>query len=192
MSTDNSYVDSAWEAGTLNPYALLRRRTGMSYRDFAKQYNFSNQTIVLIEQGAYADLSDRQILALGRACHEKGIDAKAELLAAFGVPTLSEAYQNWQKAERFSLQFKLAKIKPKVGTPVVSPGFQFVKDVTGSLQGFAKLLKVQPATVARWSNGVQAGMPRKLREALEDAQYPYIELLSELHEKWWEKNHARS
>ena len=68
--------------------------------------------------------------------------------------------------------------------PPNSPAAQFVKDTTGSLQGFCKLLKLPSITMSRYIKGDTLSMPSELREALGDAGFPFIEELAEAHMMW--------
>lgn len=158
----------------------------MSQKGFAAKHGFGKMTMVYLESGMYTRVSDRQNKALAVECVEKGVDGKAVLVEEYGVASLNDAYLAWRVAERREhAPVVLAKVSPPfVGSVGVSPVAQFVKDTTGSLQGFCKLLKVPSITMSRYIKGDTLSMPSELREALVDAGFPFTESLAEAQMMW--------
>lgn len=169
-----------------NPYVRLRELCGMSQKAFAAKHGFGKMTMVYLESGMYTRVSDRQNQALGKECHEKGVDAKAVLVEDYGVASLNEAYLAWRVSERReNAPVVLAKVSPPfVGDSETSPAGKFVKDTTGSLQGFCKLLKVPSITMSRYIKGDTLSMPVEFREALWHAGFPFIDELEEAQLGW--------
>jgi hypothetical protein len=66
----------------------------------------------------------------------------------------------------------------------VSPMAVLVKDTAGSVQGFAKLIKVPSATLLRYVRGDQQFMPASIREALFDCGYDYVAELEDVQARW--------
>jgi DNA-binding XRE family transcriptional regulator len=169
-----------------NPYVRLRELCGASQKGFATKYGFGKMTMVYLESGMYTRVSDRQSIALGRECNEKGVDAHGVLAEEYNASSLNEAYLAWRSEDRrLRAPEVLAKASPPfTGDDENSPVAQFVKDTTGSLQGFCKLLKVPSITMTRYIRGETSRMPDALVEALEDVRYPHIRVLAEAHEDW--------
>lgn len=170
---------------TKNPYALLRERAGFTMKRFCEDYKFAKQTIIGIESGMYPELSERMLEAIGLACTRSGISEWQTLIDEYETPYLSKAYEQWRKLER--LQVKL----PSVGirfTDEFSPMHFFVKDTVGSVQGFAKKLKVPPAMILRYIRGEQRLMPLSLLGALSDVGYKDLNELQNKQAEWTDKN----
>jgi len=169
-----------------NPYVRLRELCGVSQKAFAAKHGFGKMTMVYLESGMYTRVSDRQNESLGRECYEKGVDAKAVLVEDYGVESLNEAYLGWRVQERREhAPIVLSKVSPPfVGSSTDSPAAKFVKDTTGSLQGFCKLLKLPSITMSRYIKGDTLSMPVELRDALSDAGFPFVEELAEAQLRW--------
>jgi len=169
-----------------NPYVRLRELCGMSQKAFAAKHGFGKMTMVYLESGMYTRVSDRQNVALGKECYEKGVDAKQVLRDEYDAVSLDEAYVAWRVFERReNAPVVLAKVSPPfLADSDVSPVGRFVRDTTGSLQGFCKLLKLPSITMSRYIKGDTLSMPKELREALTDASFPFIEELVEAQEGW--------
>ena len=169
-----------------NPYVRLRELCGLSQKKFADKHDFGKMTLVYLESGMYTRVSDRQSIALGKECAEKGIDAKHVLVEEFGADSLNEAYLAWRSADRkLRAPSVLAKAAPPfVGDDKSSPVAVFVRDTAGSLQGFCKLLKVPSITMTRYIRGETLGLPDALREALYDVKYPHIDALEKAQADW--------
>jgi DNA-binding XRE family transcriptional regulator len=179
-----------WYAmGMKNPYVRLRELCGTSQKAFAAKYGFGKMTMVYLESGMYTRVSDRQNVALGKECNEKGVDARQVLAEEYSASTLNEAFWKWRSQERREkAPVVLAKASHLFDYAMaISPVIQLVSDTTGSLQGFCKLLKVPSITVSRYAKGETATMPSELREALQEAGYPFITDLEVAQEKWREK-----
>jgi DNA-binding XRE family transcriptional regulator len=162
-----------------NPYVKLRELCGMSQKGFATKHGFGKMTMVYLESGMYTRVSDRQSIALGKECSEKGIDARNVLEELYGTDSLNEAYLAWRSSDRkFRAPTVLAKVAPPfLGDDKSSPVAVFVRDTAGSLQGFCKLLKVPSITMTRYIRGETVSMPEALREALWDVGYPHVDAL---------------
>lgn len=172
-----------------NPYVRLRELCGISQKAFAAKYGFGKMTMVYLESGMYTRVSDRQNISLGKECNEKGVDAKRILEEEYSSHTLNEAFWKWRSHER---RENAPVVLAKASTSFysfgdVSPVSQFVVDTTGSLQGFCKLLKIPSITLSRYAKGETATMPIELREALQEAGYPFILDLAEAQTQWRNK-----
>lgn len=171
-----------------NPYVRLRELCGLSQKKFADKHGFGKMTMVYLESGMYTKVSERQNLALGRECAEKGVDAHAVLSEEYGVDSLNEAYLAWRSSDRkLRAPSVLAKAAPPfVGDGETSPVGVFVRDTTGSLQGFCKLLKVPSITVTRYMRGETVSMPDALWDAFVDVKFPFAKELADAQFGWWE------
>lgn len=169
-----------------NPYVRLRELCGSSQKAFAYKHGFGKMTMVYLESGMYTRVSDRQNEALGKECYEKGVEAKRVLLEEYQAASLNEAYLAWRSYERREkAPVVLAKVSPPfVGDSEWSPVGQFVRDTTGSLQGFCKLLKLPSITMSRYIKGDTLSMPAELREALLEAGFPFVEELADAQLGW--------
>jgi DNA-binding XRE family transcriptional regulator len=171
-----------------NPYVRLRELCGTTQKGFATKYGFGKMTMVYLESGMYTRVSDRQSIALGRECNEKGVDAHEVLREEYGAASLNEAYLAWRSEDR---KLRAPEVLAKAGPPFtgseeISPVEQFVKDTTGSLQGFCKLLKVPSITMTRYIRGETIRVPDALLEALEDVKYPHTRALVYAQADWME------
>ena len=169
-----------------NPYVRLRELCGMSQKAFAAKHGFGKMTMVYLESGMYTSVSDRQNQALGKECYEKGVAAKEVLVEEFEASSLDEAYQKWRVGERRELAPSvLAKVSPPfVGDSEHSPVACFVRDTTGSLQGFCKVLKIPSITMSRYIRGETMTMPSEFRAALVDVGFPFVDELETAQAKW--------
>lgn len=169
-----------------NPYVRLRELCGLSQKKFADKHDFGKMTMVYLESGMYTRVSDRQSIALGKECAEKGVDAHAVLEGEYGQTSLNEAYLAWRSSDRrLRAPEVLAKVSPPfMGDGELSPLGVFVRDTAGSLQGFCKLLKVPSITMTRYMRGETVSFPDALREALWDVRYPHIDELEAAQNGW--------
>ena len=170
-----------------NPYVRLRELCGASQKGFATTYDFGKMTMVYLESGMYTRVSDRQSIALGRECFSKGVDAHDVLRSEYGAGSLNEAYLAWRSADRkLRAPTILEKASPPfTGDEQTSPVAQFVKDTTGSLQGFCKLMKIPSITVTRYIRGETSTVPDALWEAFKDVGYPHVEELANAQWDWY-------
>ena len=137
-----------------------------------------------VESGQYVDLSDDMILALGKECSEKNVNAKSTLIEEYGVPTLQEAYHVWQSNERIQ-SAHLFQVSTDMGTSYEdSPFERFMRETVGSTQKFCKTLKLHSATVLRYASGKTKMMPDSIFNALQQVQYPYLTELQRAQEAW--------
>lgn len=169
-----------------NPYVRLRELCGSSQKGFATKHGFGKMTMVYLESGMYTRVSDRQSIALGMECHEKGVNAHEVLRDEYGAGSLNEAYLAWRSEDRkVKAPSVLAKAAPPFeGSADVSPVAQFVKDTAGSLQGFCKLLKVPSITMTRYIRGETITVPDAFVSALEDVKYPHTGALIDAQTNW--------
>lgn len=169
-----------------NPYVRLRELCGASQKAFAAKHGFGKMTMVYLESGMYTSVSDRQNVALGKECYEKGVNAKEVLFEEYQVRSLNEAYYQWRVSERAEhAPTVLAKVSPPfVGDSELSPVACLVRDTTGSLQGFCKVLKLPSITMSRYMRGETIAMPGELRTALSDAKWPFVDELETAQAKW--------
>lgn len=168
----------------MNPFQRLRKECGLTIKAFCETYGFSKQSIIGIEAGMYPELSDRMIISMGHACHTHNVDAATTLLESYGVPRLQDAYLEWCQAERRYAGHILAMYRPDVGTATRSPMQLLVDDTVGSVQGFAKRLKVPQATLFRYASGKQVTMPKSIETALRQVKYPYLSELIGMQANW--------
>ena len=169
-----------------NPYVRLRELCGVSQKGFATKHGFGKMTMVYLESGMYTRVSDRQNIALGKECSEKGVDARFVLQDEYGASSLNEAFLAWRSEDRkLRAPSVLSKAAPPFeGFDDVSPVAQFVKDTTGSLQGFCKLLKVPSITMTRYIRGETVTVPDAFLEALEDVKFPHTAALIDAQASW--------
>ena len=169
-----------------NPYVRLRELCGISQKGFATKHSFGKMTMVYLESGMYTRVSDRQSIALGKECNEKGVNAHEVLREEYSAGSLNEAYLAWRSEDRkLRAPGVLAKAAPPfVGDAEVSPVAKFVADTAGSLQGFCKLLKVPSITMTRYIRGETLRVPDALIEALEDVKYPHTAALIDAQANW--------
>lgn len=169
-----------------NPYTRLRELCGISQKKFGDKYGFAKITLIYLGSGMYTKVSDRQNISLGKECLEKGVDAKGFLQDEYGTTSLNEAYLAWRSEDRrLKAPSVLAEAAPPFnGNGDLSPVAVFVKETTGSLQGFCKLLKIPSITMTRYMRGETMAMPDALRAALSDIKYPHIEALEAAQLKW--------
>lgn len=168
-----------------NPYVRLRELTGLGQREFERKYKLSHTTMTHVETGQFAELSERMILSLGRECHEKGVDAREILEFEYSSSTLQEAYHKWQREQRVE-NAHIFQVAPDQWTKELSPFHFFIKNTTGSAQGFSKALKVPAATVMRYASGATRTMPKVIEEALREVSYPHLAHLVGAQENWWQ------
>jgi hypothetical protein len=169
-----------------NPYIRLRELCGTSQKGFATKHGFGKMTMVYLESGMYTGVSERQSIALGKECYEKGVDAHEVLREEYGAGSLNEAYLAWRREDRrVRAPGVLAKAAPPFeGDTETSPVAKFVQDTAGSLQGFCKLLKVPSITMTRYIRGETVTVPQALLEALEDVKYPHTAALIDAQTDW--------
>ena len=169
-----------------NPYIRLRELCGTNQKGFATKHGFGKMTMVYLESGMYTRVSERQSIALGKECNEKGVNAHEVLREEYGAASLNEAYLGWRSEDRrVKAPEVLAKAAPPfTGDVDTSPVAQFVKDTAGSLQGFCKLLKIPSITMTRYIRGETLAMPDALVSALEDVKYPHAGLLADAQANW--------
>jgi len=171
-----------------NPYVRLRELCGVSQKLFATRHAFGKMTMVYLESGMYTRVSDRQSIALGKECSEKGVDAHEVLREEYGAASLNEAYLAWRSEDRrLRAPEVLSKAAPPfVGDEEFSPVSRFVRDTAGSLQGFCKLLKVPSITMTRYMRGETSTVPEALWSALEDVKFPHAGALVDAQAVWLE------
>lgn len=167
-----------------NPYKHLRERAGYTQKKFCTEFDFAKQTLLSIEQGVYEELSVRMLAAIDLACDNADISVEEELAAEYGTASLTSVYARWRRVERASCDVRIVKYVPEYHFSDLSPMHWFVQSTTGSVQGFAKQLKVQTATILSYTTGKQKDMPHPIREALADAGYEHIGLLEKLQNDW--------
>jgi len=172
-----------------NPYMRLIELCGVTQKKFGDKYGFAKITLTYLSSGCYTKVSDRQSISLGKECAEKGVEAKKFLQEEYGVSSLNEAYLAWRSEDRrVRAPSILAKASPPFeGDSETSPLGNFVKDTTGSFQGFSKLLKLPPITMTRYLRGETAKVPDALLSALEDVKYPHAQALFDAQAAWQEE-----
>lgn len=163
-----------------NPYAYLREKCGLSQQKFCDKYKFAKQTLVGIEAGFYADLSPRMLTAMYNACIVANVQIYTELKEEYNVEQLEIAYDLWRDGERALVELPAVGLR---STDELSPMHFYVKDTVGSVQGFAKMMKIPPATLLRYIRGGKRGMPWEVREAFSDAGID-TETLETEQQKW--------
>jgi hypothetical protein len=165
-----------------NPYIRLRELCGLTQKAFCERNDFGKMTMVYLEAGIYTRVSERQNLALGKECAQRGVDAKGILADEYGTESLTVAYSFWRTAERKSIDTaNYPKEHAAVGDK--SPMEVFVGKVANSTQRFCKTLKIQPTTLNRYAKGLTYKMPRELKTAFEEIGYNYA-ALEKAQEAW--------
>lgn len=172
-----------------NPYKFLREQAGYTQKKFCDEFDFAKQTLLSIEQGVYEEISVRMHAAIVNACLFANVNMGDLLIEEYGNDSLLDAYKRWRETERANCDQRIVGYVPWAGTATESPAAFFVKETVGSMQGFAKQLKVQTAILLAYVTGKQKDMPYPLREALADAGYPYIDVLEKMQNDW-NKNRA--
>lgn len=168
-----------------NPYVRLRELCGLTQKAFAERNDFGKMTMVYLEAGIYPKISDRQNIALGRECAERHVDARAILLEEYGVESLLVAYSKWRTLARRNAPERADFPHPPFkSTEALSPMHFFVKNMTGSMQRFAKVVKVPPVTVMRYVRGETRSMPKELETALSEMTYGWVAELRKAQEAW--------
>lgn len=163
----------------INPYRTLRELCGLSIPEFATEAGVQRSVIQNLEDGLFPNVSDNLNYALGKACHEHGVDAKSVL----GEWSLDNAYKDWIIREREELQIDWPVL---VNWHDGSPFEEFrttLMDEDNRLS-FCRLLKLPPATVMRYETGITLSMPAVIQEALIDTGYPYREELMQMMNDW--------
>lgn len=169
-----------------NPYAYLREQAGYGHREFARDFKLNRKTLIAIETGQFTTLSTRMIDTLLGACANANVPTGTILEERFDSSSLSEAYAKFQHAQRAFYAEEIREATPEYRGPSdLSPFHYFVKDSTGSLQGFCKKLCVPQTTVSRYAAGLTRTMPLTIKNALKEVQHPDVEQLEKLQENWW-------
>jgi transcriptional regulator with XRE-family HTH domain len=156
----------------------------LSQREFAAKHGFSLPAIANLESGLYTQVSDAQILAMGKECYERGVDAASELSANYGVSKLQDAYLNWQKSERLENADRINQVQPLHWSKEAGPFKTWREQISPSLSGFAKLLKVPGITVERYETGSTRSMPAAIETALREIQFPWVREMIETQTAW--------
>lgn len=174
----------------VNPYLFARKLSGMSQKEFCVAFDFAKQTIISVEQGVYADVSPRMEHAIFQACaiqNVTGVQLASLLGDEYGTRSLAFAYTRWQKEARAEVSQLIANYNPTMWTDTRSPLSFFMHQTAGSVQGFAKAVKVQSSTLQRYATGAQAQMPTTLRAALIDMNYQHADRLVKVQTDWIEQ-----
>ena len=166
---------------TKNPYVYLRERAGYTQKKFGQDFGFAKQTIIGIESGMYPELSYRMVTAIVDAAEKSGLNVHVEMNNEYDTPYLSTAYANWQKEARQKIDLDIVELR---SDELFSPMHYFVKDTVGSVQGFAKKLKVPPATLLRYIRGEQRFMPTSIKKALTDTGWTGVNELEKFQLIW--------
>lgn len=158
-----------------NPYVRLRELCGLTQKAFCERNDFGKMTMVYLDTGIYTDVSERQNVALGYECANRGVDAKAILKDEYGTESLTVAYKLWRSEERKKLDTTQFPNKyPSLGEK--GPMEVFARTVATSIQRFCKTFKVQPATLNRYMRGQTVSMPKELINAFDDIGYNWLPL----------------
>lgn len=158
-----------------NPYVRLRELCGLTQKAFCERNDFGKMTMVYLEAGIYTDISERQNIALGKECANRGVDAKAILKDEYATESLTVAYKLWRSSERKKIDKTAFPTKyPSVGEK--SPMEVFARTVAGSIQRFCKDFKVQPATLNRYMRGQTVAMPKELCTAFDEIGFDCTKL----------------
>lgn len=164
-----------------NPYVRLRELCGLTQKAFCDRNDFGKMTMVYLEAGMYTKVSERQNIALGKECANRGVDAKAVLADEYGTESLTVAYMMWRSQQRKNTNIEWPQI---CSTDKKSAIDCFVADTCGSMQRFCKTVKIQPATMTRYAKGETVSMPKELRIALEEMGYKNIAQLEKAQSDW--------
>lgn len=173
-----------------SPFQHLRELGGLSQNAFCAKYGFSKMPLVYTEAAVYPQVSERFRGALFGLMAERGIDVAEELREQYSYPTLDEATHFYQRLARREFGARIAGVEPTYGSRYESPFGYFVLETAGSHDGFAKKLKVPPASVVRHSTGKTLTMPRTIAAALTEAGYPHLKTLNERQLMYFDKSRA--
>lgn len=153
---------------TVNPLKRIRTSLGISQKKLAELAQVTPQSVLKYEQGLYQEPSANIITALLSEAEEQG--------TPFSLTELYKDYADWrvthQKAQQwifdriYSLpisadEHPFKTFRKKLYNPISPEGY--------SVQGFAVLLALHPATVTEYDSGRVRHMPSIIREALERA-----------------------
>lgn len=167
-----------------NPVVRLLDATKVSQASFIRQMRIAKQTVNALTTGKSTTVSDRMSAMIGKWCHDKQVPAKQILEEEYDGMGLNEAYQQWRRRCRFTLQGTLDGVRVPKDTGNLSPFYYFVKDVGLSTQAFCKIYKVQTSVLQDVVLGKAVNVPSDLRQALEDVDYPFREELSDAYTSW--------
>lgn len=158
-----------------NPVASLLRAAGMSQADFAKRFDYSKGAVIYLLAGTYNEISERMLNDLRTVGQEKSLD----------VAELATRYRIWQQGERRKNADHLGRAHiPFRFDENTSPAHNFMVDTFGSREGFAKGMKLSPATLDRWERGLTKGLPLALELALAEVKYTHVRTLQETQTAW--------
>ena len=166
-----------------SPVARILRECGTTNKPFRTRFGFSKGTLTYAIAGTFADLPGRLVDALIDLADEKNLDFR-QIYRDYGVTTLGDAYHAWQSQERRGAVAGIRRATPLRFTDKHSPAHYFVHDSFGSVETFAKALKVPVATVSRWEQGFTKGVPAVIRAALTEIGYEHTGLLDSLQREW--------
>jgi transcriptional regulator with XRE-family HTH domain len=153
---------------TTNPLKRIRTSLGLSQKKLAELAGVTPQSVLKYEQGLYQEPSDNIITALLTEAEEQG--------TPFSLLKLHQDYKKWRTTHQEAQQWIFDRIytlpisadehpfktfRKKLYNPHSSEGY--------TVQGFAVLLALHPATVTEYDAGRVRNMPSIIREALERA-----------------------
>lgn len=166
-----------------NPYRRLIEACSVTHADFVKRSGVSKPGLHLVLNGQLSPLSDRMRIALGKLCHESGVDARAILEDEYGTRELTTAYERWRRLDRASVDVKWPDIhEAHECDEVTGPLFWFVKESLGTPSAFGKALHIHTGQLHRYITGQNDSVRDELTEAIlgaghgsEDVAYLLLE-----------------
>jgi transcriptional regulator with XRE-family HTH domain len=156
-----------------SPFKRLRLLAGVQQKDLAQRAGVSVTALVNIEAGLYETVPQRANMALARACRNAGVGALSVLMTEYGDASLDGAMRTWQRRQR--QRYDLS-----------TWGSITFEQLVGAFEKpdrFCKALCVPTAALHNYRSGKLRVMPLVIREALQDAGYPYIDEM-ERAEQW--------
>lgn len=174
-----------------NPFRAIRRKLRLPMRGIR---GLSLGTVQRIERGHYEQISDGMADALFTEVEAAGANVDlmvAELERVFGTPYLVEAYRRWRTLHRKESGSAaewptIAQIEAGAQEQRISPVLAFTRLVSASLGSFCDDYCLQAVTVRSYAAGRFTYLvpPKSFVTAMQEAGYPYLEQLVELHREW--------
>lgn len=169
-----------------NPIRVVRELCRMSQAEFGKEFGFAKATLISLESGMFASVSERQEAAVKELAGRNYFDLATYLLKEHDASDLNSAYRRWQRISRRANFAKyLAKERPPFPfSRSESPLETMMKDTAGSVDAFCKAFKFQRISIMRYLAGETRILPRQFRDALTDAGFQYLEQLETSQIEW--------
>lgn len=171
-----------------NPYRRLIEACSVTHSQFVERTGISKPGLHLVLNGQLSPLSDRMRIALGKLCHEAGVDARAILEDEYGTRELTTAYERWRRLDRASIDMAWPDVhEAQDCDEVTGPLFWFVKETFKTPSAFGKALHIHTGQLQRYVSGQNDSVREDLSEALAGAGYEDWPYLLNEQARWIEK-----